>query len=72
MNIDKALEQAIEKGAVKSKSDLADKLWPEKSPANKQVSIGRLLSGKYKKYDEETILRLCKILQTTPNYLFNF
>ena len=51
---------------------LAGMIWPTNSYDGQMMNLKNLISGKTKRVDFHTVLKICKALNCDPNYLYNW
>ncbi len=57
-------------GEKMTEKRLASLIWPELSENNRKVRLSKLINGKTKRIDIETVKMICKTLKVDCNSLF--
>lgn len=70
IRIEQALARAKEEGRKVMKKELAAKLWPNSSPAARQVNMTGLCNGKTTKIDPEWVAIICNMTGCSADFLF--
>ena len=70
IRLKEAVLHAQLKGRVIVKGQLANKLFPSENPKTSSVTFYKYMSGKSFMINRETVSRICKELECTPNFLF--
>lgn len=68
--IEEAIARAKTQGNKVMKRDIAARLWPDSTPAARQVNMTKLCAGKTSGVKPEWVAIVCEMTNCTADYLF--
>ncbi len=66
------LQRFDRKTQMQKRAEIGAALWPNSTPLAQNINLFNLIHGRTKKIAPADIVRICHILETTPNFLFGF
>lgn len=57
---------------MQKRAEIGAALWPNSTPLAQNINLFNIIHGRTKKVAPKDIVKICHILEVTPNYLFGW